>query len=80
LKNHLLLEPYEIVKIMSHTSCDFENVDAELDVFKKKCIETGADGVVGIHVSFAATPTTEQSYSHTYLVIVGTVIKLKKAE
>jgi hypothetical protein len=75
-----LKEPYEIVKIMSHTSRDFENVDVELDVFKKKCIETGADGVVGIQVSLAATPSTEQSFGYTCLVIVGTIIKLKKKE
>jgi hypothetical protein len=73
-------EPYDILKIMTHSATGFENVDAEIDVFKKKCIETGADGVVGIHVSLAATPSTEQSYGHNYLVIVGTTIKLKKKE
>jgi hypothetical protein len=75
-----LKEPYEIVKIMSHTSRDFESVDIELDVFKKKCIETDADGVVGIHVSLAATPSTELSYGYNYLVIVGTIIKLKSSQ
>jgi hypothetical protein len=73
-------EPYDILKIMTHSASGFENVDAEIDVFRKKCIETGADGVVGIHVSLAATPSTEQSYGHNYLVIVGTTIKLKKKE
>lgn len=73
-------EPYEILKIMSHSASDFRNFDDELEVFRKKCIETGADGVVGVHVNFAATPNTEVSNGSNYLVVVGTTIKLKKKE
>jgi hypothetical protein len=72
-----LKEPYEILKIVSHVAYNFESVDVELDVFKRKCIETGADGVVWVHTNVAITPSTEQSNGYTYLTITGTTVKLK---
>jgi hypothetical protein len=72
-----LKEPYEIMKIVSHVAYNFESVDVELDVFKRKCIETSADGVVWVHTNVAIIPSTELSSGYTHLTIIGTTIKLK---
>jgi uncharacterized protein YbjQ (UPF0145 family) len=75
-------EPYDIIKIVSYSACNYIDVDTALECFKLKCKLTGADGVIGIHTSISVTPVTYTSdpITGSLIVIQGTAIKLKKKE
>ena len=64
--------PYEIINIVTHSAIAASSIEREMEISMIKCKQTGADGVIGIHTSIAATEL------YTHVVIQGTAIKLKK--
>jgi hypothetical protein len=76
-----LKEPYDIIKIVTHSAVGYADAETELETFKLTCKLLGADAAIGIHTSISVTPQTyTDSSTRNQIVIQGTAIKLKKKE
>ena len=74
-------EPYETLGIISYSGGHLPNIDLEMAQFILKCKRAGADGVVGVKTSVAATAAPDITGTTQYsreLIIQGTIIRLKK--
>jgi hypothetical protein len=77
-----LKQPYEIIKIVTHSAVGYADAETELETFKLTCKLLGADAAIGIHTSISVTPVYdfETGSSSSKILIQGTAIKLKKRE
>ena len=77
-----LKQPYEIIKIVTHTAVGYSDAESELETFKVTCKLLGADAAIGVHTSISVTPVvnTDNPSSNSKIIIQGTAIKFRKKE
>lgn len=77
-----LKQPYEIIKIVTHTAVGYSDAESELETFKVACELLGADAAIGVHTSISVTPVDnyDNPSSYSKILIQGTAIKFTKKE